>query len=111
MNRATPDVRSEFDGGAHQLSESTRAPGARSPGEDGGDQGCVGDGDGDMPGPLPGSAGGGQDGHRLPEGHLLGRLRLAADLGARTRRVGAVVAGPAGQRQVGEGGDVGEPDR
>ena len=47
----------------------------------------------------------------VPEGDQLGQLRLVVDLGARAGLVGAVLAGPAGDRQVWHVADVGHGQR
>ena len=79
----------------------------RGPGEVGDDGGRVGQGDGGVLGPQPGAGGVGEDGHGATEGDQLGQLRLVVDLGARAGWVGAV-AGPAGERKIGDVADVGQ---
>lgn len=81
------------------------------PGENGGDVRCVGQGDGSVRAPQPCSGRGADDGRGAPEGDQLGQLRLVVDLGAWTGFVGAVVTGPAGDRQVWHVADVSHGQR
>ncbi len=72
----------------------------RRPRDHRGDVGGVDDGDRDVVGPLPGTAGGGDDEQCLSQCHELRELRLGADLRSGPVWVGPVEPGPPGDREV-----------